>query len=146
MDIKKIRELNIAKNQFHLSREIKEDIDYLKWIEFIDNNQNYFKWRENTAKKKETLVNINKIPESFRERVLEGLNKLVCYAGFDEAKGSYDINVGYVKGYNRISINFERTPKIEDLKILLEMANHLDALLLKDGTEIIDEKIIDAKR
>jgi len=82
------------------------------------------------------------VPETFRERVMNSLNKGSCYKEYDEKKGYYNINIGFNSVNHWISICFERTPLIADLKIFLEMANHLDALLLKDGTEIIDGRTL----
>ena len=39
-----------------------------------------------------------------------------------------------------VSIGFERTPKVEDLKIFGEMAKYLDAYLLVDGTTVIKDE------
>jgi hypothetical protein len=144
MNLKKVRDLDIAKNSFGFSSEIKESLDYNKWIEFIDSQLDYFTWRENTAEGIETLNNINQIPESFREGVLQGLNKVVAYSEYNQKKGYYDLNVGFSKENKRIRISFERPPTIKELKRFFSMANHLDALLLKDGKEIIDEKIIES--
>lgn len=43
-----------------------------------------------------------------------------------------------------IVVSFEKKVEIKDLRLFLDMANYLDAYLLKDGTEIIDEKVIDS--
>lgn len=144
MNLKKVRDLDIAKNPFGLSSEIKEALDYQRWTKFIDSHLDYFIWRENTSEGIKTLANIDKVPESFREGVLVGLNKIVAYAEYNQKKGYYDLNVGYLKEYKRIVISFERSPTIEDLKRFLSMANNLDALLLKDGKQIIDEKMIES--
>ncbi len=118
------------------------NIEYLKWVDFINEHSKDFIWKENTKDGIETLTNINKVPESFKERVLASLNKSVCYKEFNVKKGFYNINLGFNHIDNMVSIGFERTPKLEDFKIFVAMAKHLDALLLKDGIEIIDEKMI----
>ncbi|SDD34458.1 hypothetical protein [Williamwhitmania taraxaci] len=135
----------IAKVPYNLGGDkSNSNIEYLKWVDFIDTHSDHFIWKENTKEGVETLTNIDKVPESFKERVLDSLNKSACYKEFDVKKGFYNINLGFNYIDNMVSIGFERTPKLEDLKIFLAMANHLDAFLLKDGTEIIDERVIDS--
>ena len=120
-----------------------QPLEYDRWIEFVNIHHEQFIWNEDTKDGIETLDNIDKVPESFKERVLGSLNKVRCYKEYDEKKQHYNINCAFSSENNWVSIGFERTPKIEDLKIFVDMAKHLDALLLKDGTEIIDEKVIE---
>lgn len=135
----------IAKKTYDLGGDkSKSDIQYSKWVEFIDSHPNDFIWYENTKDGIEIFQNIDKVPDSFRNRTLKGLNKYSCFKEFDVKKGYYNINLGFNDIDNLVSIGFERTPKLEDLKIFVEMAKHLDALLLKDGKEIIDEKMIES--
>lgn len=144
MNLKKVKDLDIAKNPFDYSRDIVEDLNYKKWVEYVNEQSDYFTWREMTVEGIETLANIEKVPESFRERVLLGHNKVVCYAEYDPKKKYYGLNVGYVKEYKRIRISFERPVTLQDLKRFLAMAKHLDALLLNNGTEIIDEQVLES--
>lgn len=135
----------IAKEPYSLGESEKNgNVEYSKWVEFIDAKQDEFIWKENTRDGIETLANINKVPESFKQRVLSSLNKGACFKEFDTNKEYYNINLGFNIVNNRVSIGFERTPRLEDLKIFVEMAKYLDALLLKDGKEIIDEKMIES--
>jgi len=135
-------DFRIAKSTIDTVFTKNEPLDYKRWVDFIDANQDQFIWREKTKDGIEALNNINNVPETFRERVMNSLNKGSCYKEYDEKKGYYNINIGFNSVNHWISIGFERTPLIADLKIFLEMANHLDALLLKDGTEIIDERTL----
>lgn len=121
-----------------------QPLDYAKWVDFVDKNLSEFIWHEKTKSGIEAAENIDKVPEDFKERVIASLNKVRCFKEFDKKKEYYNINCGFSSANNWISIGFERTPKIADLKIFVEMANHLDALLLKDGKDIIDEKMIDS--
>ena len=120
-----------------------QPLEYEKWVDFIDSNQNEFIWYEKTKSGMEAFENIDKVPEDFKERVIASLKKVSCFKEYDNKKGYCNINCSFNSTNNRISIGFERTPKLEDLKIFVEMAKYLDALLLKDGTEIIDEKMIE---
>ena len=145
MNIKKIKYLDIAKNKINFAVDNNnEELDYSKWVEYIMQYSDYFTWREDTEDGKQTLAEIDKVPENFRERVLGGLNKCCCYADYNNKKGYYDVSVGFLSEYNRISINFERPLIVNDLKRFLDMANHLDALLLINGKTIIDEKLIES--
>ena len=120
-----------------------QPLNYEKWVDFVDRNQSEFIWYEKTKSGLEAAANIDKVPEDFKEGVVASLNKVSCFKEFDEKKGYYNINCGFSSRNNWISIGFERTPKLEDLKIFVEMAKHLGALLLVDGTGIIDEKMIE---
>lgn len=140
MKLSKIRELEIAKLPFDISHKCSETIDYKKWIEFIEDNE--FVWKENTAEGKNIIENINSIPESFRERVLVSLNKRTACFDLNEKKNKYRVLVTFRSEFNYVGISIEEKLSVLDLNIFFKMAKHLDALLLKDGTEIIDEKII----
>lgn len=142
MNFKKIKELTIAHCTYNYLSDIKKNIDYNTWVDYINSNFEIFIWAEDTKDGKQNLANIDKVPESFRERVLIAHNKHRCFADFDIKKQSYNIVVSFYD--KKIGINLNRTPKLEDLKIFVQMAKHLDALLLKDGTEIIDEKVIES--
>lgn len=143
MDIlKNIRELDIASEKFNFSDEISRAIDYTKWVEFIESND--FIWFERTDEGITIIEELETIPNDFRSSFLTMLNKVRCFRSFNIKKGKYEISVGYSKESKKVSISFERAPKVEDLRLFLEMANYLDALLLKDGKEIIDEDVIKA--
>lgn len=140
MKLNKSVDLRIAKNIIDSVFTKSSPLEHQKWIDFVDRNKQIFVWKEHTKDGKQTSEDINNVPELFRDRVLKSHNKIVCYSDFDNKKGYYNINVGFNSEDHWIRIGFERDPEIKDLRIFLEMANHLDALLLKDGTEIIDEK------
>ena len=77
----------IAKEPYDLGGDKSNSkIDYLKWVEFIDNHPEEFIWNENTDAGKETLANIDKVPERFKERILTSLNKGACYKEYDNKK------------------------------------------------------------
>jgi hypothetical protein len=144
--------MKLTKNtNFRIAKGILDDIftkteplDYDKWVGFVENYSDYFIWNENTEEGKKSLQNIENVPEDFKERVLASLNKVRCFAEFSDFKKLYDISVSFYGDLNWITIQYASTPKLEDLKIFVEMAKHLDALLLKDGKEIIDEKMIES--
>lgn len=144
MKLTKSTDFRIAKGLLNDVFTKTEPLDYVKWTEFIDNHSDFFIWNENTEEGKRSLQNIGNVPEEFKERVMASLNKVRCFAEFHDKKGLYDISVSFYGELNWITIQFARTPKLEDLKIFVEMATYLDALLLKDGKEIIDKRVIES--
>jgi hypothetical protein len=139
MNLKKIRDLQIAKNKIDFIVDINEELNCHKWMEYIMQHSDYFIWDEDTEEGKQTLANIDKVPENFRKKILGGLNKKGYYAEYNDKKKRYNIHISFFSEYNRIGIGFERQLTINDLRRFLDMANYLDALLLNNGTEIIDE-------
>jgi len=135
--------IRIAKCKILNANSELESLDYQKWQNFVDNHKNYFIWNEDTAEGKITLKKINDFSERIRNKILATLNKGICFSKFNKVTNLYDISTTFYEDLNWITIQFACTPSPEDLKIYLEMANHLNALLLKDGTEIIDDKVID---
>ena len=121
-----------------------EPLDYDKWVRFVDSNLDYFVWNENTEEGRKSLQNLANVPDDFKEKVLVSLNKVRCFAEFENKRNLYDISVSFYEALNWITIQFARTPQLKDLKIFVDMAKHLDALLLKDGKEIINENMIDS--
>lgn len=140
----KIKDPSIAKEKFDYRLDIKNPISYDKWVEFIELNSNYFTWRENTDEGKQTLADIDKVAESFREGILEGHNKKRAYAEFNEKKGYFELYIDFVEKFGKISTTFQKSITKDHLRMLLDMANHLDAYLLSNGTEIIDERVIES--
>jgi hypothetical protein len=87
------------------------------------------------------LAKIDKVPESFRDRTLKAYNKNRCFAEYNSVKNYYDV---VVSNYDRkLNISFERKVTKEDLVHFSDMANFLDAHLLNNGIEIIDEKMLE---
>jgi len=142
MKLKSSSNINIAKSVMHTANTLLQPLDYQKWKDFIECHNDYFIWNEHTEKGKNRLQNIQNVPEDFKKRVLATLNKGVCLAEYNKASGNYNISVTFYEELNWITIQFSRTPKPEDLKIFIEMANHLDALLLVDRTTIVNEETL----
>lgn len=141
--IGKLTYLNIDKQSFDPVRSGKGFIDYQRWVKYIDDNQDIFVWYENTENGKNILNKIDTVPEEFQEITLASLNKVICYAKFNPQKNYYDISVSCSEITKRVTITFERRPKIEEIRMFLDMAKHLDAMLLYRGKTIIDEKVIE---
>ena len=135
----------IAKKPYKLvGEESIDEIDYQSWIDFIESNRDLFTWYEETNEGKDTLNNIDKVPDWAKDRVLYTLNKKRVHATDKIMKSPTDLVIAYSESDKRVSISLEKNLNKNVGKIILEMAKHLDALLLKDGTEIIDEKMIES--
>ncbi|MBL6445814.1 hypothetical protein JMN32_05820 [Fulvivirga sp. 29W222] len=141
--MKKIFNLWIAKETFDYVANVKQRLNYDDWVNFIDSNKNYFTWQEETEEGKETLANIEKVPEGFRERVIKGHSKHKALAEFNSKKGYYEVLISYNEELGIISTTFQKPVKKQHLNMLLDMAKRLQAYLLNNGTEIIDEKVLD---
>lgn len=141
--IGKLTFLRIDKNKFDPVRDGKGSIDYQKWVEYINDNKEIFVWYEDTENGKRILNKIDTFSEEDKEIILASLNRVRCEAKFNPKKNYYDISVGCSEGSGRVTITFERRPKIEEIRMFLDMAKYLDAMLLYRGKTIIDEKVIE---
>jgi hypothetical protein len=142
MKLKRNSNIIIAKNIMPKANTVFEPLDYQKWVDFVDSNSDIFIWKEDTAEGKQIFKDIDKVPENFKERVLSSLNKVICYSDYNEKRGTYNLYAGFNEKYNWITINIAQIPKSEDLEIFVKMAEHLDALLLVDGTKVINEETL----
>jgi hypothetical protein len=140
------REINdpwIAKETFERVSKVKNKLDYCKWVEFIENNLDYFTWLENTEKGNNTLKNLDNIPQSFRDGIIKGHNKQSAYAEYNDQKGYYEVIFNFNNELGVVGTTFQKKINAVNIKILLSLANHLDAYLLNHGTEIIDESYLE---
>ena len=138
----KITDPWIAKEKFKNISKIEKKLSYDSYIEFIDTYQDYFTWEEETEQGKNTLENLHKIPKSFRDGILKSHNKQKANAEFNLKKGYYEISLNFNHDLGVIGTTFQKKIKKHHLELLLEMANHLEALLLINGTTIVDENTL----
>ena len=138
-----IKDPSIAKEKYKWSDEIKIRVNYEKWTQFIDYNDDYYTWFEKTEDGIFREEHLNEIPEKFRKGAMEQLNKCQALAEFNFKKGWYEIVVDFNKDLGFISTNFMRKVTKKHLLKLLDMANYLDAHLLNNGNEIIDKRFIE---
>ena len=139
----KIKKLWIAREKFNNILHIKNKLSYHKWIEYIDNHQDYFVWYEDTEDGIHIKNNIDKVPDDFIGKTLLSLNKRKALAEFNNKKGYYEVVIGFNDELGTISTTFMKRIKKEHLRRLLDLANYPDALLLNNGTKIMDEKVIE---
>ena len=129
-------ELIIAKEKFTDTNLITNKIWYDDWKKYIDQNKNYYSWLEETSKGKNILNNIKKVPDWAREGVIKQLNKGQALAEYN-IKGWHDMVIDFNidNGFVRITLMKRLNKKI--LSKLHDMANALDAILIKDRKKVI---------
>ena len=126
-----MKKIKIGRNSF-INIMRKDNVNYQKWVTFIENHKSYFIWYEDTEEGKEVLKNIDEIPEDFKSRVSYSLSKTNAYCTKKLSKNFGDYIVKYA--INEVSVSLEKKITKPIAEILLEMADYLDAKI------IIDEK------
>ena len=126
-----MKKIKIGRNSF-INIMRKDNVNYQKWVTFIENHKSYFIWYEDTEEGKEVLKNIDEIPEDFKSRVSYSLSKTNAYCTKKLSKNFGDCIVKYA--INEVSVSLEKKITKPIAEILLEMADYLDAKI------IIDEK------
>ena len=139
-----VKDPSIAKEKFDNISNIQLKLSHEKWVKYIDMHQDYYTWYENTEDGIFEKNNMDKVPESFREKVLYSLNKTKVLAEYNTKKGYYEIVINFNDRLNVIGTTFMKRIKKEHLRRLLDLANYLDAFLLNNGKTIIDEKVIES--
>jgi uncharacterized protein YozE (UPF0346 family) len=142
MRLKNIKDPSIAKEIYEQAKFVKHKLSYKKWVEYIDAHQDYFTWEDDTPDGIYRKNNIDKIPEWAREGILNSC-KSKALAEFNKRKGWHEIILAFHGDFGIITTTFQKAITKEHLKILLSLANYLDALLLNHKNEIIDEKVIE---
>jgi hypothetical protein len=145
MVLSQIKDPWIAKEKFDYVGNVKEKLLQEKWAEFIDKNADYYTWLENTDEGKNTLANIDKVPDDFREAILKSHNRSKVYAEFNSKKKHYEVILAFNPDLGVIGTTFQKPITKGHLRRLLDMATYLDAYLLNNGKEIIDEKFIESQ-
>ena len=135
-DFVKQSDMRIGRNNFINIKGNNEQIDFQKWIAFIETHKDYFIWYEDTEEGKEVLKNIDEIPEDFKSRVSYSLSKTNAYCTKKLSKNFGDCIVKYA--INEVSVSLEKKITKPIAEILLEMANYLEAkIIIDDKKEFI---------
>ena len=112
------------------------DIDYKKWIDFIESHKDYFIWYEDTEEGKKIRERIDDFSPRVKEAVLYKLNKTNVYCTKKLSKNFGDCIVKYA--INEVSVSLEKKITKPIAEILLEMANYLEAkIIIDDKKEFI---------
>ena len=126
-----MKKIKLGRNSF-INIMRKDNVNYQKWIAFIETHKDYFIWYEDTEEGKEVLKNIDEIPEDFKSIVSYSLSKTNAYCTKKLSKNFGDCIVKYA--INEVSVSLEKKITKPIAEILLEMADYLEAKI------IIDEK------
>jgi hypothetical protein len=143
MNLKQIKDPTIAKEKYKWSHQVQNKLDYEKWVDFIEQNNDYFIWDENTPDGIHLRENMDKVPDWAREGILNS-NKGKALAEFNTKKGWHEIVIGFHKDFGIVTTTFMKPITKAHLRRLLDMATYLDAYLLNNGNEIIDEQFIES--
>jgi hypothetical protein len=130
-----MKKIKLGRNSF-INIMRKDNVNYQKWIAFIETHKDYFIWYEDTEEGKEVLKNIDEIPEDFKSRVSYSLSKTNAYCTKKLSKNFGDCIVKYA--INEVSVSLEKKITKPIAEILLEMANYLEAkIIIDDKKEFI---------
>ena len=109
----------------------KDNVNYQKWITFIENHKSYFIWYEDTEEGKKIRERIDEFSQRVKEGVLYKLNKTNVYCAKKLSKNSWDCIISY-NIENNLSVYLEKKITKPIAEILLEMADYLEAKIIID--------------
>lgn len=127
-----MKKIKIGRNSF-INIMRKDNVNYQKWVTFIENHKSYFIWYEDTEEGKKIRERIDEFSQRVKEGVLYKLSKTNVYCTKKLSENSWDCIISY-NIENNISVHLEKKITKSIAEILLEMADYLEAKI------IIDEK------
>ena len=130
-----MKKLKIGRNSFIYIRKTSGTISYRKWVEYIEQNREYFIWYENTTKGQTIQKKVDEFSEDIRPAILYMLNKSNVYCTNKLSKNYWDCVVTYINS-GELSVSLEKRISKKIAAKLLEMAEYLDA------KSVIDEKYL----
>ncbi|CCY09092.1 MULTISPECIES: hypothetical protein [environmental samples] len=130
-----MKKLKIGRNSFIYIRKTSGTISYRKWVEYIEQNREYFIWYENTTKGQTIQKKVDEFSEDIRPAILYMLNKSNVYCTNKLSKNYWDCVVTYINS-GELSVSLEKRISKKIAAKLLEMAEYLDAKI------VIDEKYL----
>ncbi len=130
-----MKKLKIGRNSFIYIRKTSGTISYRKWVEYIEQNREYFIWYENTTKGQTIQKKVDEFSEDIRPAILYMLNKSNVYCTNKLSKNYWDCVVTYIDS-GELSVSLEKRISKKIAAKLLEMAEYLDAKI------VIDEKYL----
>ena len=127
-----MKKIKIGRNSF-INIMRKDNVNYQKWVTFIENHKSYFIWYEDTEEGKKKRERIDEFSQRVKEGVLYKLSKTNVYCTKKLSENSWDCIISY-NIENNISVHLEKKITKSIAEIILEMADYLEAKI------IIDEK------
>jgi len=141
--MKKIKDPWIAKEKFDYTLKVKERLSYEKWVEYVDTHKDYFLWYEETEHGIDLLNNLHKVSHESKLKHLKTLNKMIAYAQFNVKKRSFEFLLSFNVDYGVISSTFNKKISNQHIVRLIDLAKFLDAYVLNNGKQIIDETFLE---
>ena len=136
-----MKKIKIGRNSFIIIQKEDENIDYQKWIIFIENHKNFFIWYEDTEDGKKVMERIDEFSDRIKRGILYKLNRTNVYCTKELSKNSWDCIISY-NTENNISVHLEKKITKKIAEILLKMANYLEAkIIIDDKKEFISLKL-----
>ena len=132
-----MKKIKIGRNSFKIIQKEDKNIDYQKWIIFIENHKNFFIWYEDTEDGKKVMERIDEFSDRIKRGILYKLNRTNVYCTKELSKNSWDCIISY-NTENNISVHLEKKITKKIAEILLKMANYLEAkIIIDDKKEFI---------
>ena len=132
-----MKKIKIGRNSFIIIQKEDKNIDYQKWIIFIENHKNFFIWYEDTEDGKKVMERIDEFSDRIKRGILYKLNRTNVYCTKELSKNSWDCIISY-NTENNISVHLEKKITKKIAEILLKMANYLEAkIIIDDKKEFI---------
>ena len=132
-----MKKIKIGRNSFIIIQKEDENIDYQKWIIFIENHKNFFIWYEDTEDGKKVMERIDEFSDRIKRGILYKLNRTNVYCTKELSKNSWDCIISY-NTENNISVHLEKKITKKIAEVLLKMANYLEAkIIIDDKKEFI---------
>lgn len=102
-----MKKLKIGRNSFIYIRKTSGTISYRKWVEYIEQNREYFIWYENTTKGQTIQKKVDEFSEDIRPAILYMLNKSNVYCTNKLSKNYWDCVVTYIDS-GELSVSLEK--------------------------------------
>ena len=135
-----MKKIKIGRNSFIIIQKEDKNIDYQKWIIFIENHKNFFIWYEDTEDGKKVMERIDEFSDRIKRGILYKLNRTNVYCTKELSKNSWDCIISY-NTENNISVHLEKKITKKIAEILLKMANYLEAkIIIDDKKEFISSE------
>ena len=132
-----MKKIKIGRNSFIIIQKEDKNIDYQKWIIFIENHKNFFIWYEDTEDGKKVMERIDEFSDRIKRGILYKLNRTNVYCTKELSKNSWDCIISY-NTENNISVHLEKKITKKIAEVLLKMANYLEAkIIIDDKKEFI---------
>jgi len=110
-----------------------------RWIKYIESHKDIFMWYEDTPEGKETIRNLNDVPEWAKERVLYSLDKASAYTISKKiVKKHYFLIFDYNQNKRYIRVHRETTITIPMVERILDMAAFLGAKVVVNGSKFLE--------